>query len=72
MELFSGGKMFKRNGLIILVVFGLLFLASCTRKSVEDPDMDGGAGFKLQISGTATIGTAEMTERMLTLCVDFI
>lgn len=45
--------MFKRNGLIILLVFGLLFLASCTRKNVEDPDMDGGAGFRIQISGTA-------------------
>lgn len=45
--------MFKRNGLIILLIFGLLFLTSCTRKSVEDPDMDGGAGFRIQISGTA-------------------
>lgn len=45
--------MFKRNGLIILVVFGLLLFASCTRKNVEDPDMDGGAGFRIQVSGTA-------------------
>ncbi|MCK5003776.1 MAG: BACON domain-containing protein [Candidatus Aminicenantes bacterium] len=46
--------MFKRNGLVILLVFGLVFLASCTRSSVEDPDMTGGAGFRIQVSGTAS------------------
>ncbi|MEN8223274.1 MAG: BACON domain-containing carbohydrate-binding protein [Acidobacteriota bacterium] len=45
--------MIKRYGLIILLAFGLLLLSSCTRSSVEDPDMDGGAGFRVQISGTA-------------------
>ena len=56
--------MFKRNGLIILLVFGLLFLASCTRKSVEDPDMDGGAGFRIQISGTASPSTLYVPESL--------
>jgi len=46
--------MIKRYGLIILLAFGLVLLSSCTRSSVEDPDMQGGAGFRIQISGTAS------------------
>ncbi len=45
--------MFKKGSLILLLVFGLTFMFSCTRKEVQDPDMDGGAGFRIQISGTA-------------------
>ncbi len=45
--------MFKRSGLMILLVFGLVLMNSCTRSSVADPDMKGGAGFRIQVSGTA-------------------
>ena len=45
--------MIKRYGLIILLAFAVVFLPSCTRSGVEDPDMTGGAGFRIQVSGTA-------------------
>lgn len=56
--------MFKRNGLVILLVFGLVFLASCTRSSVEDPDMTGGAGFRIQVSGTANPSVLYVPEEL--------
>ncbi len=56
--------MLKRNGLVILLFFGLIFLASCTRSSVEDPDMTGGAGFRLQVSGTANPSVLYVPEEL--------
>jgi hypothetical protein len=64
MGLFSGGKMLKKYGLICLLVFGMVFLFSCTRSSVQDPDMDGGAGFRIQISGTANPSVLYVPERL--------
>ncbi len=56
--------MLKRNGLVILLAFGLVFLASCTRSSVEDPDMTGGAGFRIQVSGTASPSVLYVPEEL--------
>lgn len=56
--------MLKRNGLVILLVFGLVFLASCTRSSVEDPDMTGGSGFRIQVSGTANPSVLYVPEEL--------
>ncbi len=64
MVIFSGGKMLKRIGLIILLVLGVVFLSSCTRNDVKDPDMKGGAGFRIQISGTANPSVLHIPENL--------
>ena len=56
--------MIKRYGIIILLAFGLILLSSCTRKNVDDPDMTGGAGFRIQISGTASPSTLYVPENL--------
>ncbi len=56
--------MIKRYGLIILLAFGLVLLSSCTRSSVEDPDMKGGAGFRIQVSGTASPSVLYVPEHL--------
>ncbi len=54
--------MIKKYGIIILLAFGLILLSSCTRSNVDDPDMKGGAGFRIQISGTASPSTLYVPE----------
>jgi len=54
----------KRYGLVIILVFGLILLSACTRDSVEDPDMNGPSGFRLQVSGTANPSTLYVPESM--------
>ncbi len=51
-------------GLVIILVFGLFLLSSCTRDNVEDPDMNGPSGFRLQISGTANPSTLYVPEKL--------
>jgi len=64
MGIFSGGHMLKRNGLIIILAFALVFLASCTRSSVDDPDVIGPAGKRIQVSGTANPSTLYVPEHL--------
>jgi len=64
MDILSGGKMLKRNVLAVLLVIGMVFLSSCSRKDVKDPDMKGGAGFRIQISGTASPSTLHIPENL--------
>lgn len=43
--------------LVIATVAGLLSTTSCKRSKVEDPDVIGPAGFRIQLSGTANPST---------------